>query len=103
MALTQTYRAYSLQCARDEKERRIEFCQRRGDFAAIVTLIIIYVVAPVILNGVGLGSFTFILIPQNPEQATWASVVAAWAAAGVMWSLAFSRAAIEPKGEPGAA
>jgi hypothetical protein len=76
--------------------------QRRGDFASIVTLIIIYLVLPVILNGVGLGSFTFVLIPQNPEQASWASVVAAWAAAGVMWSLAFSRASIEPKGEPSA-
>jgi hypothetical protein len=75
--------------------------QRRGDFAAIVTLLLIYLVIPVILNGAGLGNLTFILIPQNPVQATWASVVAAWAAAGVVWALAFSRAAIEPKGEPG--
>ena len=75
--------------------------QRRGDFAAIITLIIIYLVIPVILNGSGLGNLTFIAIPQNPEQASWVSVVAAWAAAGVVWALAFSRAAIEPKGEPG--
>ena len=74
--------------------------QRRGDFAALVTLILIYLVIPVILNGAGFGNLVFILIPQNPLQATWASVVAAWAAAGVIWFLAFSRAAIEPKGEP---
>ena len=76
--------------------------QRRGDFAAIITLIIIYLVVPVILNGAGFGNLTFILIPQNPMTASWASVVAAWAAAGVVWALAFSRAAIEPKGEPSA-
>ena len=75
--------------------------QRRGDFAAIVTLILIYVVIPVILKGVGLGAVSFVFIPQNPEQASWTSVVAAWAAAGVVWALAFSRASIEPKGEPG--
>ena len=75
--------------------------QRRGDFAAIVTLIIIYLVIPVILKGIGLGDLMFIFIPQNPEQASWTSVVAAWAAAGVVWALAFSRASIEPKGEPG--
>ena len=75
--------------------------QRRGDFAAIVTLLLIYLVIPAILSGAGWGNLTFVLIPQNPEQATWASVVAAWAAAGIVWALAFSRAAIEPKGEPG--
>lgn len=73
--------------------------QKRGDFAAIVTLIVIYVVLPAFMLGMGLGDFTFILIPQNPEQAGWGSVVAAWAAAGVVWSLAFARASIEPKAE----
>lgn len=71
--------------------------QKRGDFAAIVTLIVIYLVLPAFMIGLGLKDFTFILIPQNPEQAGWASVVAAWAAAGVVWSLAFARASIEPK------
>jgi hypothetical protein len=71
--------------------------QRRGDFASIVTLIVIYLVLPAFLGGLGLGDFMFVFIPQNPEQASWASVLAAWAAAGVIWSLAFARAAIEPK------
>ena len=33
-ALTQTYRAYSLQCARDAKENRIELSQSGYDFSA---------------------------------------------------------------------
>src|SRR5262249_29215921 len=74
--------------------------QRRGDFASVVTLIVIYLVLPAFMIGAGLGQFTFVLIPQNPEQASLASVVAAWAAAGVVWSLAFARASIEPKTEP---
>lgn len=73
--------------------------QKRGDFAAIVTLIVIYLILPAFMLGMGLGDFTFIFIPQDPEQAGWASVVAAWAAAGVVWSLAFARASIEPKAE----
>lgn len=77
--------------------------QRRGDFAAIVTLVVIYLVLPAFMAVTGLGSLTFVLIPQNPEQASWASVVAAWAAAGVVWSLAFARASIEPKAEPASA
>jgi hypothetical protein len=69
---------------------------RRGDFAAVVTLFALYVLAPAIANGLGLNQALVVFYPQ-PSTAIWLSPAVAWAEAIVVTSLTVGRLAIGSK------
>jgi hypothetical protein len=66
---------------------------RRGDFAAVVTLFALYVLAPAIANGLGLNQTLVVFYPQ-PSAPIWLSPAVAWAEAIAMASLTIGRLAI---------
>jgi hypothetical protein len=66
---------------------------RRGDFAAVVTLFALYVLAPAIANGLGLNQTLVVFYPQ-PSTPIWLSPAVAWAEAIAMASLTIGRLAI---------
>jgi len=70
--------------------------QRRGDFAALVTLFALYVLAPAIAHGLGLDRVYVVFYPQASEP-IWLSPVVAWAEALTVASLAVGRLAIGAK------
>jgi hypothetical protein len=61
---------------------------RRGDFAAIVVLFALYVLAPAIAHGLGLKPATVLFYPQAGAMG-WLSPVIAWAQAATLVSVAF--------------
>ena len=63
--------------------------QRRGDLAAVVTLMVLYVVLPQLLGGSGLGILSELLIPFSPVPSVFGPVFA-WAEAAGAWMLVFS-------------
>ncbi|MBI1239481.1 MAG: hypothetical protein GC199_09085 [Alphaproteobacteria bacterium] len=64
--------------------------QRRGDFAAIVTLIAIYLIAPWFFAGAGLEGLLYLFLPMPAEPAI-AGPIAAWAEAGLVAMIALGR------------
>jgi len=70
--------------------------QRRGDFAALVTLFALYVLAPAIAHGLGLDRVLVVFYPQASEP-LWLSPAVAWAEALTVASLAVGRLAIGAK------
>ena len=69
---------------------------RRGDFAAVVTLFALYVLAPAIANGLGLNQALVVFFPQ-PSNPVWLSTAVAWVEAIAVVSLAVGRLAIGTK------
>ena len=66
---------------------------RRGDFAAVVVLFALYVLAPAIANGLGLNETLVAFYPQ-PSTPIWLSPAVAWAEAIAVASLTVGRLAI---------
>ncbi len=66
---------------------------RRGDFAALGTLFALYVLAPVIVKGLGGESLSMLFYPQ-PTQPLWLGPLVAWAEGLTLAVLALSRASI---------
>ena len=66
---------------------------RRGDFAAVVMLFALYVLAPAIANGLGLNQTLVAFYPQ-PSTPIWLSPAVAWAEAIAVASLTVGRLAI---------
>jgi hypothetical protein len=69
---------------------------RRGDFAAVVTLFALYVLAPAIADGLELKQALVVFYPQLSTP-VWLSPAVAWAEAIVVVSLAVGRLAIGAK------
>jgi hypothetical protein len=65
---------------------------RRGDFAAVVTLFALYVLAPAIADGLGLTQALVLFYPQ-PWIPAWQSPATAWAEALIVVVLVVSRLA----------
>jgi hypothetical protein len=71
--------------------------QRRGDFAALLTLVLLYSVAPLFLQGMGLSAFDGLLSPwhelaqQTPDAAALISPWAMWIQAALIWPFAMLR------------
>ena len=65
---------------------------RRGDFAAVVTLFALYVLAPAIANGFGASQSLVIFYPQLTTP-VWTSPAVAWAEALIIVVLTVSRIA----------
>jgi hypothetical protein len=66
---------------------------RRGDFAAVVTLFALYVLAPAIADGLELKQALVVFYPQLSTP-VWLSPAVAWAEAIVVVSLAVGRLAV---------
>jgi len=64
--------------------------QRRGDFAALVTLLVLYVLAPAIAHGLGLDRALAIFYPQESEP-LWLGPAIAWAEALTVAGLTVGR------------
>ncbi|HEY8948775.1 MAG TPA: hypothetical protein VIM56_07810 [Rhizomicrobium sp.] len=73
--------------------------RRRGDFAAIVSLLVLYVLIPAILNGIDLRSALPFFYP-TPSNPIWLGPVVAWGEAIVATALAVSRVALAEKQMP---
>jgi len=67
--------------------------QRRGDFAAVVTLFALYVLAPAIADGLGLKQALVVFYPQ-PSTPPWLSPAVAWGEAILLAGLTVSRLAV---------
>ena len=58
---------------------------RRGDFAPLVTLLVLYVVAPIIVDSAQFNTaFLFYPAPSNPS---WVGLGAAWGQALIVWAM----------------
>jgi hypothetical protein len=69
---------------------------RRGDFAAVVTLVVLYVLAPAITHGLGLNQAFVAFYPQLSTP-NWLSPAVAWAEAIAIASLTIGRLGIGAK------
>jgi len=67
--------------------------RRRGDFAAVITLFALYVLAPSILNGLGMPRALVLFYPQ-PVLPVWLSPAIAWAEGIAVAALATRRIAL---------
>ena len=67
--------------------------RRRGDLAAMGTLFAIYVLAPVIVKGLGADNLLMVFLPA-PSQPVWLGPVIAWGEGLALAVFAFSRASI---------
>lgn len=76
--------------------------QRRGDFAALISLFALYVLAPAILSGLALKAVLVLFYPQVSDPA-WLSPAIGWIEALGLASFAIGRLAIAPKPVPAAA
>ena len=57
--------------------------QKRGDMPAVVTLGVLYLLAPQFLSGLGAAAQELFLFPQR--EAGWIGIAAAWAEAVLIW------------------
>jgi hypothetical protein len=73
--------------------------RRRGDFAAIVTLVALYALIPAILDGVGLKGVLPLFYP-TPSSPIWLGPVIVWGEAVVAVIAAISRVALSEKRAP---
>jgi hypothetical protein len=67
--------------------------RRHGDLAALGTLLAIYVLAPVIVKGLGANNLLMIFLP-TPTEPVWLGPLVAWGEGLALAALAFSRASI---------
>jgi hypothetical protein len=67
--------------------------RRRGDLAAIVILIALYLLAPLIVEGLGLGNAIVLFLPKATELA-WIGPLVAWAEGLALAVFAISRVSI---------
>jgi len=67
--------------------------RRRGDLAALGILVGLYVLAPAIVNGLGLENLLMLFYPK-PTAILWMGPLVAWAEGLTMAALALSRASI---------
>jgi len=70
--------------------------RRRGDFAAVIVLLALYILIPAILDGIGFSSALPFFYPK-PSTPMWLGPVAAWGEAIAAVSLAIGRLAIGEK------
>jgi len=70
--------------------------RRRGDFAALGILFALYVLAPAIINGLGLQNLLMLFYPY-PTSPVWMGPVVAWAEGIAMATLAFGQIALSRK------
>ncbi|HTT85014.1 MAG TPA: hypothetical protein VMF67_16170 [Rhizomicrobium sp.] len=70
--------------------------RRRGDFAALGILFALYVLAPAIVNGLGLQNLLMVFYPY-PTSPVWIAPVVAWAEGVAMAVLAFGQIALSRK------
>lgn len=64
--------------------------QRRGDFAALVTLFALYGLAPAILSGLDLKDALVLFYPRVPEP-LWLGPAIAWTEAAAVWAALLTR------------
>jgi hypothetical protein len=74
--------------------------QRRGDFAALVMLFALYVLAPSILHGLDLKQAQILFFPHE-TQPFWLSPAVSWAEAAIMAGFAIARLSTAAGREPG--
>lgn len=70
--------------------------QRRGDFAALATLFVLYLLAPAIAHGLDLNRSLLLFFPQASDP-VWLSPAIAWGEALVIAGLAVMQLATGPK------
>lgn len=70
--------------------------RRRGDFAALGILFALYVLAPAIINGLGIKNLLMLFYPF-PTSPVWMGPVVAWAEGVAMAVLAFGQIALSRK------
>jgi hypothetical protein len=73
--------------------------RRRGDFAALVTLVALYALIPAILNGLGVAVALPFFYP-TPSNPVWLGPAIVWGEAAVAVIAAISRVALAEKRTP---